>query len=211
MELKQGGKPSSLWRSAVKGGLIATVTPFVLGFGFVSFVSNDAQVGITWMLVALVLASPIIFLLGAAGGLLAHVARGRNTSGPVDRPTTRWARAGWILAGAIVGVGGSELTLFQWPIIGGALIGMTLIPVWVWIGVALARRVAVSQSAARPALGGAIVAGAGFALLSNLLPYGSLPLNHRQLLVATGSASAAVGLFTWLRLIKAQPRSSRVV
>lgn len=206
MELKQTGQSRSPWRSAVKGGLVTAAVPIVLGLVFSLFMNERDQEGIGWIYVAGILAGPVLFVLGTAGGLLAHAARGRDAVAPADAPPTRLRRSGWPLAGALAGYAASALTSFQWPIIGGLLIGIALIPIWIWIGVALGRRVTVSRSSGRPALGGVIIAGAAYAVIGTLLGLSPMRLGHIPLLIVEGVASAVAGLFAYRRLSEASTR-----
>jgi hypothetical protein len=209
MELKQTVNARSPWRSAMKGGLVAAAVPMVLGLVFSLFMDEGAQEGIGWIYIAGILAFPVIFVLGTAGGLVAHVARGRDAAAPGNAQPTRLTRAGWPFAGGLAGYAASGLTAFQWPIIGGSLIGIALIPIWIWIGVALGRRVTVSRSAGRPALGGVIIAGAAYFVISMLFWFLPMRLDHVRLLVAAGVGSAVAGLFAYRRLIEAQQSPHR--
>ena len=207
MDFKQPGDLRALLLSALKGGVIAVVAPIVLGLFFMLIMSGEAQQGVGWMLIAGVLAAPVIFLLGAGGGVLAHAARSRPALASVGQQTTRWARVGWIVAGALAGMLASGLTNFQWPMIGGVLIGMALIPVWMWIGAVVGHRIGVSKSPLRPVLGGALVAVAaytaiGFGMAAMIISHASLPdVAHKAAPVVV---AAVAGLFAFWRLRGAQ-------
>jgi hypothetical protein len=156
------------WRSAIKGGLIALLAPIPLGLIFAVVWGSDAGVGLTWMFLAAILAAPILFALGAVGGVAVHAVRGERpgASRVLARQTSRVDRVAWQVAGGLAGFVASWTTLFQWPIIGGALIGMALIPVWIWIGVAFARRVSMSGTVYRRFVGALIFGAAGYAFTS---------------------------------------------
>ena len=76
MEQTQPRRPGLPWGAALKGGFIAVAAPLI--FWMVLSLTSDeqAQGAIGWVFVAAILASPVIFALGAAGGVVAHVARG---------------------------------------------------------------------------------------------------------------------------------------
>src|SRR6185295_1503565 len=126
MELTQS-RPRSPWRGAVKGGLIAVAVPILLGLVLSLSMGEESQEGIGWIFVVGILASPALFVLGAGGGLLAHLARGREAVAPSGGRPRRAVRGFWLLAGGLAGYAASELTSFQWPILGGILIGFALI------------------------------------------------------------------------------------
>ncbi len=204
MELTRTNGSPSRWRWALKGGLIALAVPFILGMAFSLTMDEGAQEGIGWIFVAAILASPIIFGFGAAGGLFAHTARNWAAAAPVGAQTTRTTRAGWILCGGLAGYAASALTSVQWPIVGGLLIGVALIPIWIWIGAALGWRVAVTRSSRRPTVGALVVAGAAYALIDTLFSIPQLHINHGRASLIAAMGSLAVALFTRIRLIAAQ-------
>jgi hypothetical protein len=208
MEREQPISIKALLLSAAKGGVLAVVAPIALGLFFMLIVSGDAQQGVGWMLIAGFLAAPVIFLLGAGGGVVAYLARSRAAGAPVgQQTTTRWARVGWIVAGALAGMLASGLTTFQWPMTGGVLIGMALIPVWMWIGAVVGHRIGLSKSPLRPVLGGALAAVAaytaiGFGMAAMIIGHVSVPdAAHR---IAPVGVAAVAGLFAFWRLRGAQ-------
>jgi hypothetical protein len=148
-----------------------------------------------------------MFALGAVGGLLAYAARGRPTQAPVDvrgmeAPSfdvwrMRLRHAGWLIGGGLAGYAASALTSFNWPIIGGYLIGFALIPIWICIGAALGERVAVSRTPDRPLIGGVLTAGAASVLIS-ALP--GLVWRQDQHTVVRVIGSALIGVFAIHRL-----------
>ena len=204
------------WRGAVKGGLIGGVitvaAPFILGWILSLGMDREAQQGIGMMELGALLAAPTLFvlgaLLGAVGGALINAGRGRPVTTPadvrfldvvpVDVQTTRLLRVGWLLTGALAGFAASSVTTFQWPVIGGVLIGIALIPIWILIGAALGNRVAVSRSSDRPILGGVIVAGAAFIAIAILLGFLGLARYHPTIIAA--GLSILGGLFVFRRL-----------
>jgi hypothetical protein len=204
------------WRGAVKGGLvggvIAVAAPFILGWIMSLVMDREAQEGIGMMELGALLAAPTIFvlgaLLGAVGGTLINAGRARRAATPVDikfldvAPVevqkARFLRVGWVLTGAVAGFAASTLTTFQWPMMGGVLIGIALIPVWMLIGAALGNRVAVSRSADRPILGGVIVAAAAFIAIAILLGFLGLGRHHPDIVAALISIPG--GLFVIWRL-----------
>ena len=155
-------------KAGLIGGAIAVAAPLVFTVYLSLTMNDEAQQGVGMMGFAALLAAPTLFLLGAVGGVLAGAMRGRPTTAPVVVPagngrllairTRRLRAAGWLLCGALAGHAASALTVFRWPIIGGELIGLALIPIWIWIGATLGHRIAVSQSIHRPLLGGVIAA-----------------------------------------------------
>jgi hypothetical protein len=86
------------WRSAVKGGLIAAIAPIAVVFVLSFFWGSDD--GIVMIGVAALVASPVLFGLGAAGGVIVRAVGGNDASASHERNerTDRIERVAWLVA-----------------------------------------------------------------------------------------------------------------
>lgn len=167
------------------GGLIGGVLPLVIGYIVSLFFEGDVAAGVDWMVVGGVLRLPVTFGLGALGGALVHLIQSSRPASSADRPARAgFARAAWIVAGALAGVGAAGFTASLLRGL-GPLVAFAMVPVLIWIGVVLGTRVndhrLDGNMLAAASLGAIIVAGAtsgvlaliGLAVLPRLLDIGS--------------------------------------
>jgi hypothetical protein len=199
----------SLWQSVLTGGLIAGLTPALIGVVFLLSVDHDMKEGAGWIVVAGMLGVPVFVAIGAAGGFLAHLARGRHPVAEADGRASRRARAGWVVAGALCGYTASTLTGRVLPP-AGALIEVAAWPIWIWIGGVMGHRVARGVDRGRAALGGLVVMGATYMLLSVaggvMLHLAGAPVSRRAGLdAAAGIAALILGLVAYRGLSRRPP------
>lgn len=199
--------PSPWGRSAVVGGLLAAAAPFVLAMLLPSDPGHEQGQGEIYFVA--IVAAPFCFAFGALGGIASFFIRGRAIqTGPVTlaQRGRRWA---WGVSGALAGYASTELTNREWPILGGVLISLALLPVGMLVGASFALRVSRMTNPARAILGGCIGAAAACTIVNTTVWLGKVPVSQIQLQWIEVGIGALVGVIAYLALRRDESTLSR--
>lgn len=201
--------------TAAIGGVIAVVGAFAAAAICQIAAGFHWYDGVIELYFVVLVASPILFLVGATGALLirAMVPSGALPIPPLHAPTEIVSGAAirvaqrpavaWLIAGGLTGYEAARSTRYLGlpAIPGGPVLGSLLLPpIWILAGAAVARRAAQSSRSVRGPVGAAVAAGAVFASMEIalwILRIGPFKYDLRALLLL----STLAGLVAYKRLL----------
>lgn len=187
-------------RSAITGALVGAAIPLLLSLLLERTADPAYAEGIGWIVGFALLSVPLLFVLGAAGGLVVQSYYDNEPPRPRLEPRTGgWWRALWIIGGALAGAVASSSTISDDP--GSSEVeGALLIPIWIWMGAMFAIYVCDSPRSSRALFGSVIGVGASYPVLRVVVWLLGSTSAFPAYSPTTFAASLGFGVITYLRL-----------